>query len=313
MWYTLKKAYIGIVMSYLSISKELKRIYGCKVYKIALSADMSCPNRDGTKGLGGCIFCNCSGDFAVRKKTSIKSQIEDAIRLVENKNKSGKYIAYFQSGTNTYASCQKLSSIFRKAINNEKIVALSIGTRPDCLPDNVLSLLEKLNKIKPVWVELGLQTKFDETAKFIRRGFELSEYESAVKKLKSIGITVITHMIIGLPFETKEMIVETARYIGKSGADGIKFHLLHILEDTDLAEIYRKGIFKTLELDEYVDILKECVEVIPPDMVIHRLTGDGWKKKLISPLWSGDKKKVLNTINKYFELNNVNQGSKFFD
>lgn len=300
-------------MRYYSLNEYLKKTYGCKVYKIALSCNMSCPNRDGTKGFGGCIFCNGSGDFSTDKTTSINRQIEEAKAFVSHKNINGKYIAYFQSGTNTYASVQKLSSIFRRAISHPDVVALSIGTRPDCLPDNVLRLLEKLNRIKPVWVELGLQTVNCDTARFIRRGFELSEYETAVKKLKNIGINVITHMIIGLPFETKEMIVDTAKYIGEIGSDGIKFHLLHVLRDTDLADLYLKGEFSTLTMEEYIDILMECLRVIPPDMVVHRLTGDGDKKKLIAPLWSGDKKKVLNSINKALNDNDVYQGAYYKD
>ncbi len=298
-------------MRYLSLNEEMKRIFGCKVYKLALSASMSCPNRDGTKGWRGCIFCNGSGDFAVTKKTSINFQIENAIEKVKHKNRSGKYVAYFQSGTNTYASVQKLSAIFRRAMAHPDVVALSIGTRPDCLSQNVLKLLEKLNKIKPVWVELGLQTVHTESVKYIRRGYENIEYDKAVWELKKIGVTVITHMIIGLPHETNEMIVETARYIGKSGADGIKFHLLHILEDTDLADEYAKGKFSVLSMEEYISILEECVQVIPPQMVIHRLTGDGAKKKLIAPLWSGDKKNVINSINKAFEKDNIYQGQKY--
>ncbi len=298
-------------MEYLGLNDEMKRIFGCKVYKVALSASMSCPNRDGTKGYGGCIFCNGSGDFAVSKRKSINIQIEEAIEKVKHKNKDGKYIAYFQSGTNTYASVKKLSAIFRRAISHPDIVAISIGTRPDCLPENVLKLLEKLNKIKPVWVELGLQTIHKKTAEYIRRGFELDEYNNAVTSLKNIGVNVITHMIIGLPDENKDMIVETAKHIGNIGSDGIKFHLLHILSDTDLGNEYLNGNIDVLSMEEYIDILEECVRVIPPHMVIHRLTGDGDKKKLLAPLWSGDKKTVLNSINKAFERDNVRQGEKF--
>ncbi len=296
-------------MRYYSLNEYLKKTYGCKVYKIALSCNMSCPNRDGTKGIGGCIFCNGSGDFSTPKKTSVIKQINDAIERVKHKNKDGKYIAYFQSGTNTYASVQKLSALFRRAISHPNVVALSIGTRPDCLPKNVLSLLEKLNKIKPVWVELGLQTIHENTAEFIRRGYDLSEYENAVSDLKSIGVNIITHVIIGLPRETKEMIVETAKYVGKTGSDGIKFHLLHVLEDTDLSALYLEGEFSSLSMEEYIDILMECIKVIPKDMVVHRLTGDGYKKKLIAPLWSGDKKNVLNSINKALEREGIVQGS----
>ncbi len=298
-------------MRYYSLNEYFKKTYGFKVYKIALSCNMSCPNRDGKKGYGGCIFCNGSGDFSTVKKTSVVSQIDEAIKRVKHKNSDGKYIAYFQSGTNTYASVQKLSAIFRRAISHPEVIALSIGTRPDCLPENVLWLLKRLNQIKPVWVELGLQTIHSETATYIRRGFSLEEYDKAVKQLKEIGVNVITHMIIGLPYESREMIIETARYIGKSGSDGIKFHLLHVLSDTDLADRYMKGEFTTLELDEYINILSECIKVIPSHMVVHRLTGDGYKKKLLSPLWSGDKKNVLNKINKAFDSLNIVQGSEY--
>lgn len=298
-------------MRYYSLNEYLKKTYGCKVYKIALSCEMSCPNRDGTKGYGGCIFCNGSGDFSTKKKASVMKQIDEAIEVVKHKNKGGKYIAYFQSGTNTYASVQRLSAIFRRAISHPDVVALSIGTRPDCLPKNVLKLLEKLNKIKPVWVELGLQTIHADTATYIRRGFDLEEFDKAVKNLSEIGVNVIAHMIIGLPFEDKKMIVETAEYIGKSGANGIKFHLLHVLSDTDLADAFLKNEFSTLSLEEYIDILSDCIKVIPKDMVVHRLTGDGYKKKLLAPTWSGDKKNALNKINKAFEINNIIQGSNY--
>ena len=285
---------------YISLNEYLRNKFGCKVYKLALSAVTTCPNRDGTVGFGGCIFCGeeGSGSFASPVTMSVTDQIELAKQKIKNKTNSNKYIAYFQSFTNTYAPIDYLEKVFFEAISHPEVVVLSIATRPDCLPQDVLKLLEKLNKIKPVWVELGLQTIHEETAKYRRRGYPLSCYDSAVKNLKSIGVKVVTHMIIGLPFETEEMMVETAKYIGKSKADGIKLQLLHILKGTDLEKEYLVGKFETLSLEQYTEILKKCLTVLPPDIIVHRITGDGDKKKLIAPLWSADKKKVLNYINK---------------
>jgi radical SAM protein (TIGR01212 family) len=285
---------------YLSLNEYLKNTFGCKVYKIALDAGFTCPNRDGSVGRGGCIFCSGagSGDFTFRGK-SIEEQIEDGKRLLSKKAdpSSAKYIAYFQAFTNTYAPAEKLESIFMPVIIRDDIAALSIATRPDCLPADVLHLLEKLNRIKPVWVELGLQTSNEETAKYINRCYENKVYDKAVADLISIGLTqIITHVIIGLPGESKEDMLGTVRYVASSGSNGIKLQLLHVLKGTRLAEDYAKGLFKTLEMDEYLDIIKECLKIIPPDMVVHRLTGDGAKKDLIAPLWSADKKRVLNAM-----------------
>ena len=282
------------------LNEYLKKEYGGKVYKLALSAVTTCPNRDGKVGFGGCIFCGeeGSGSFASPVNLSVLEQIETAKAKIKSKTDADKFISYFQSFTNTYAPVEYLEKVFFEAISHPQVVILSIATRPDCLPDEVLALLERLNKIKPVWVELGLQTIHEKTAQYIRRGYPLSVYDDAVKKLKRIGINVITHMIIGLPFESEKMIIETADYIGRSGADGIKLQLLHVLKGTDLEKEYLAGKFKTLSLERYTEILKKCLAVLPPDMVIHRITGDGDKKKLIAPLWSGDKKKVLNYINK---------------
>ena len=284
---------------YISLNKYLQNEFGCKVYKLALSAVTTCPNRDGTVGFGGCIFCGeeGSGSFASPVSMSITTQIELAKQKIKNKTNSNKYIAYFQSFTNTYAPIDYLEKVFFEAITHPEVVILSIATRPDCLPQDVLKLLEKLNKIKPVWVELGLQTIHEETAKYIRRGYPLSCYDNAVKNLKAIGVKVVTHMIIGLPFETEEMMVETAKYIGESKADGIKLQLLHVLKGTDLEKEYLEGKFQVLSLEKYTEILKKCLAILPPDIIVHRITGDGDKKKLIAPLWSGDKKKVLNYIN----------------
>ena len=299
-------------MSY-SLSEYLKSRFGCKVYKLALSGGMTCPNRDGTLGTRGCIFCSQkgSGDFAETKCENITQQIENAKRRVEAKIKSGKFIAYFQDFTNTYAPTEHLERIFLKAINHPDIVALSIATRPDCLPKEVLNLLERLNKIKPVWVELGLQTVHPASARYIRRGYDLNVFDKAVKDLKNIGVKVIAHMIAGLPQETDEMIFETASYIGHSGADGIKIHLLHVLEGTDLADDYEKGKFQLPTLEKYTELVLGCLKRIPKTMVVHRLTGDGAKRDLIAPLWSADKKKVLNYINKEISNSNLRQGELF--
>ena len=221
-----------------------------------------------------------------------------------------KFIAYFQSFTGTYAPVERLRALYRKTIEHPEIVALSIGTRPDCLSDEVISLLADLNRTKPVWVELGLQTIHESTAEYIRRGYPLAVFDDALRRLHVAGITVIVHMILGLPGETPEMMVETARYIGQSGTEGIKFQLLHVLAGTDLAEDYRNGLFRVLSLEEYIRVLEQCIEIIPADMVIHRLTGDGAKRNLIAPLWSADKKHVLNEINRAFDRDRVMQGSK---
>lgn len=296
---------------YRSLNDELKEKFGEKVYKLALEGGFTCPNRDGTLGTKGCIFClGGSGDFAEKPCENLTTQIEKAKERVSHKNPGGKYIAYFQSYTNTYGPIEKMKKLFSEAISHPDIVALSIGTRPDCLSDEVVELLSSLNQTKPVWVELGLQTIHEKTAEYIRRGYPLSVFDSAVERLKKAGIYVIVHMIIGLPEETPEMIFETAEYIGKSGADGIKLQLLHVLSGTDLAEDYENEKFKTLELDEYIEILEGCVERIPKDMTIHRLTGDGSKKHLVAPLWSADKKRVLNAINSAFKKDDIIQGSK---
>ncbi len=284
---------------YKSLNEHLRERFGTKVYKIALSSGCTCPNRDGTVGVGGCIFCadTGSGDFAQAAELPIKEQIKLAKEKISAKNKGGKYIAYFQSFTNTYGSVEFLEPKFREALADEDVVALSIATRPDCLPEDILEMLARLNAIKPVWVELGLQTIHEETAKYIRRGYELEVYDKAVKDLHAIGVEVITHVIIGLPGESEEDILATVRYVVDSKAEGIKLQLLHVIEGTDLAIDYRAGAFNTLEMDEYIRIIQKCVELIPETMVIHRLTGDGNKKTLLAPLWSGDKKKVLNALN----------------
>ncbi len=285
---------------YKSLNQYLKERFGTKVYKIALSSGCTCPNRDGTVGVGGCIFCadTGSGDFAQSATLPIKEQIQLAKEKVASKNKGGKYIAYFQSFTNTYGSVEFLEPKFMEAMEDEEVVAVSIATRPDCLPEEILDMLSRLNAIKPVWVELGLQTIHPKTTEYIRRGYPLEVYDKAVKDLHAIGVEVITHVIIGLPDETKEDMLQTVRYVVESKAEGIKLQLLHVIEGTDLAKDYEAGDFNTLAMEEYLQIIKECVDLIPETMVIHRLTGDGNKKTLIAPLWSADKKRVLNELNK---------------
>lgn len=286
-------------MKYTTLNNYLKERFGEKVYKIALNGGFTCPNRDGTIDTRGCIFCSKggSGDFAENPDLTITEQIENGKKRLEKKIKNGKYIAYFQAFTNTYAPVERLRTIYEEAINHPDIVALSIGTRPDCLGDDVLALLDELNKIKPIFVELGLQTINEDTAKYIRRGYTLEVYDKAVADLHKIGINVVTHIILGLPNESKEDMLNSVKYACKV-TDGIKLQLLHILKGTDLAKDYEQGKFEVLTLEQYTEIIKECVQIIPENVVIHRLTGDGAKKDLIAPLWSADKKTVLNTINR---------------
>lgn len=287
-------------MKYYSLNNYLKNTFGDKVYKISLNAGFTCPNRDGTIDNRGCIFCSKggSGDFAEDEHLTITQQIENGKNRVKSKIKSEKYIAYFQAFTNTYAPVEILKEKYLEAIHHKDIVALSIATRPDCLGDEVIELLNEMNQIKPVFVELGLQTIHKKSADYIRRGYELDVYDRAVKKLKSIGVNIVVHLIIGLPNESKNDMLESVKYVCQSGIDGIKLQLLHILKNTDLADEYYRGKVKVLAFDEYLDIIKACIDIIPDNIVIHRLTGDGAKKDLIAPLWSADKKRVLNAINK---------------
>ena len=319
---------------YYSFDYFLKNTFGEKIYKVSLNGGMTCPNRDGTLGERGCIFCSAggSGDFAAPMHETVTKQIDTAIEGIKKaKTVGNKFIAYFQSYTNTYAPVEYLREIFTEAIMHPQIVALSIGTRPDCLGEDVIELLEELNKIKPVWVELGLQTIHEKTAKFIRRGYSLKIFEEAVKKLNRIGVDVIVHVILGLPFETCEDILETIRYLSgysKNFFDknvmpdtgqinkrvgwiqGIKLQLLHILSGTDLADYQSE--FSVLTLEEYVDLVLNCIELLPQDIVIHRITGDGPKKLLLAPLWSASKKTVMNTIHKTMKERDSWQGKRSF-
>ena len=280
-----------------------KETFGCKVYKLSLDAGFTCPNRDGTLDTRGCIFCSDygGGEFAQGQCESIALQLEKAKERVSNKIKNGKYIAYFQSFTNTYAPVETLRRLYEQALAPEDVVGLAIGTRPDCLPGDVVALLGQLNKIKPVMVELGFQTANEETARSIRRGYENRVYTHAVAQLRREGIHVVTHIIIGLPGETAADAIATTKAAVEAGTDGVKFHLLHVLRGTDLEKEYLAGKFRCLELEEYAAILKQCLALLPPQTVVHRITGDGAKRDLIAPLWSADKKRVLNYLNQYLE------------
>lgn len=291
---------------YRSLSDYYIRRFGCKVYKLAIDGGFTCPNRDGTVGFGGCSFCagDGSGAFAEKQCASVSQQLEKAKSRVKDKIRDGKYIAYFQSFTNTHAPASHLEALFREAIEPEDIVGLSIGTRPDCLPQETVDLLAGLNQIKPIWVELGLQTIHDKSAEKFNRGYQSAVYYDAVRRLKNAGIEVVTHIILGLPGEDREMMLQTTRSVVNAGTDGIKFHLLHVLKGTAWEQDYKNGLFKCLTLEEYACLLKACLDLLPDHIVVHRITGDGAKKDLIAPLWSADKKRVLNYLHRYLACEN---------
>lgn len=284
---------------YTTLNEHYRQRFGCKVYKLSIDGGFTCPNRDGKIGWDGCIFCSGegSGEFA-EKGSSITVQLERAKARVSGKTKDGKYIAYFQSFTGTYAPVEVLAQRYMEAIAPDYIVGLAIGTRPDCLENNVIGLLERINRIKPVTLELGLQTIHDDSVRYIRRGYENDVYYDAVRRLKAAGIGVVTHIILGLPGETPEMAAETTRHAVAAGTDGVKFHLLHVLKGTDLCKDYEAGKFQCLTLEEYGSWLKLCIDQLPEHIVVHRITGDGAKRDLTAPLWSGDKKRVLNYLNR---------------
>ncbi len=286
-------------MKYRSLNQHYREKFGCKVYKLSIDGGFTCPNRDGTVGIGGCIFCSGegSGEFA-EKGCDILSQLENAKKRISEKCNSGKYIAYFQSFTGTYSPVETLRKRYLAAIAPDDIVGLAIGTRPDCLPPETVALLAEINAIKPVSVELGLQTVHEKTAEYIRRGYATEVYFDAVRRLKSAGIEVVTHIILGLPGESPEMMVQTTRQAVQSGTDGVKFHLLHVLEGTALAADYRAGKFQCLTMEEYGEILRLCLAELPPEVTVHRITGDGAKRSLIAPMWSANKKEVLNYLNR---------------
>ena len=286
---------------YTTLNEYYRRKFGCKVYKLSIDGGFTCPNRDGTVGFGGCIFCSAagSGEFAAQTAGSIAAQLEAAKQRVIAKNKDGKYIAYFQSFTNTYAPVDVLRRKYLAAIAPDDIVGLAVGTRPDCLPAETVALLRQINKIKPVSVELGLQTVHQATVSYIRRGYVNQTYFDAVQRLKAAGIEVVTHIILGLPGETPEMAAETTRRAVAAGTDGVKFHLLHVLRGTDLEKDFSAGNFQCLSLEEYTRWLKLCLAEVPKGVVVHRITGDGAKRDLVAPLWSADKKKVLNYLHQH--------------
>lgn len=300
-------------MYYYALNDYLKNKYGRKIYKIALDAGRTCPNRDGCCGSRGCIFCsgNGSGEFAADRNRPISEQLREAKERIQKKLPKGDvgYIAYFQAFTNTYGTVEELEPIFWEAIKDPEVMILSIATRPDCLPPDILAMLERLNRYKPVWVELGLQTIWEDTAQYIRRGYDLAVYDQAVRALTERNLEVITHVILGLPGETVEQMLATVEYVGRTGTQGIKLQLLHVLKRTDLETDYRDGKFRMLEMMEYIDILEQCIRHLPKDMVIHRLTGDGDKRLLVAPQWSGNKRMVMNTIRREFTVRNVIQGS----
>lgn len=286
------------------LSDHYRQTFGCKVYKLSLDGGFTCPNRDGTLGTRGCIFCSekGSGEFAEGSCGSISRQLERAKERVRGKNREGKYIAYFQSFTNTYAPVAVLEQRYREAIAPEDIVGLAVATRPDCLPEEVVALLARINRIKPVSVELGLQTVHEDTARYLRRGYPTAVYLDAVKRLKAAGLEVVTHIILGLPGETEEMMMETTRQAVAAGTDGVKFHLLHVLRGTDLEQEYLQGRVEPLSLERYGQILKACISCLPEHIIVHRITGDGAKRDLIAPAWSADKKRVLNYLYKVLDI-----------
>jgi len=289
----------------LTANEHYKARFGCKMYKASISFAKTCPNRDGTKGTGGCIFCSAggSGEFAACAGKSITEQIDEAISRVEKKAGPGAgYIAYFQSFTNTYCSPEMLAAAMDEAISHPRVKALSIATRPDCLPEEILKVISERAAKIPVYVELGLQTSNDETAKIINRCYETREYDDAVRRLKEAGVNVITHVIFGLPKETEAQMMESVRHCVSAGTDGIKLTCLYVLKDTVLERMWRDGKFEVLGQEEYFDIVEKAISLLPPDTVVHRLTGDGPKKLLLAPTWTADKRGVINYVNRRFSL-----------
>ena len=305
---------------YYSLNDYLKNAYGEKIYKIAIDAGLSCPNRDGKIDTRGCIFCSAggSGDFAIARKDfpTVSKQIEAGISLFRGKNVGNKFIAYFQAYTNTYGPLEYLESIFKEALSHPMVAGISIATRPDCLGTDVLNLLKSLKSEfadKFIWIELGLQTIHEDTALYIRRGYSLDIFEKALHSLNFLDIPVIVHVILGLPLENRERILETIDYLANKQIFGIKLQLLHILKGTDLAKNYENNLFSVYTKDEYIDLVIDCIEHLPKDIVLHRVTGDGPKKLLIAPLWSGNKKDVLNSLHHRFKERGAYQGRLFYD
>ena len=305
---------------YYSLNDYFKNTYGEKIYKIAIDAGLSCPNRDGKIDTRGCIFCSAggSGDFAVSRKNfpSVSAQIEAGLSLFRGKTVGDKFVAYFQAYTNTYGPLDYLDNIFTEALSHPMVAGISIATRPDCLGEDVLALLNSLKERYPnkfIWIELGLQTIHEDTAKFIRRGYSLPVFEKALSSLNSLNIPIIVHIILGLPGENRDRILETIDYLARKNIFGIKLQLLHILKNTDLAKDYEKNLFSVYSKEEYIDLVIDCIEHLPKDVVLHRVTGDGPKNLLIAPLWSGNKKDVLNSLHRRFKERDAYQGRYFYD
>lgn len=286
------------------ISDVLKEQYGEKIYRLALSSGCTCPNRDGKVGTGGCTFCSegGSGEFAA-KPAPIAEQIEAAKKLVSAKTKGSRFIAYFQSYTNTYGDVNRLRTLYTETIERDDIAILSVGTRPDCLPDEMISMLAELNRRKPVWVELGLQTGNDETAARINRCYPRATFEDAYGRLKKAGLSVIVHLIFGLPGENEDDMLDSVRYLAKltPPPGGVKLQLLQILRGTKIAEEYERSPWPIMTLAEYAELITKAVRLLPPKTVVHRLTGDGPKRLLIEPQWCADKKRVLNTLRRHLD------------
>ncbi len=305
---------------YYSLNDYLKETYGEKIYKIAIDAGLTCPNRDGKIDTHGCIFCSAggSGDFAIARKDfpSVSAQLDAGLSLFHDKNVGNKFIAYFQAYTNTYGPIEYLENIFTEALSHPMVAGISIATRPDCLPDDVLALLQGLKERfanKFIWIELGLQTIHEDTAEYIRRGYTLPVFEKALSSLNALGIPVVVHVILGLPGENRERILETIDYLAEKDIFGIKLQLLHILKGTDLAKDYEKNLFSVYTKEEYIDLVIDCIEHLPKDVILHRVTGDGPKNLLIAPLWSGNKKDVLNALHRRFKERGAYQGRDFYD
>lgn len=298
---------------YYSLDYYLRRNYGEKLYKLSLNGGMTCPNRDGTLGDEGCIFCSegGSGDFASDARLSIPAQLKTAKSLISRKYSGHSYIAYFQAYTNTYAPAGYLKDIFTQALSDPEVKILSIATRPDCLGPDILDLLARLQRIKPVWIELGLQTSHEDTAALIKREYELKVFESAVAALRSLDIPVIVHTILGLPGEDQDRVLETIDYLNQQDIQGIKFQLLHILSGTLLEEYYSSHPFWIPTEEEYTVLIGRCIARLRPDIVIHRLTGDAPRELLVAPLWTGDKRKVLNSIGKHLKSLDIWQGKGY--
>lgn len=298
---------------YYALDYYLKSTFQNKLYKLPLDGGFTCPNRDGSLSRDGCIFCSeeGSGDFASPAYLPIREQLQLAKSNITHKVKSQKYIAYFQAFTNTYGTVNHLRHIFMEAIKDSEVYILSIATRPDCLSNDIIALLNELNQIKPVWVELGLQSSNSNSAKYINRCYGLSTFETAVTDLRRINVEVIVHTIIGLPSESPDGILRTIEYLNTQDIQGIKLQLLHVLKNTQLADEYSRKLFWIPTMDEYIALLGKCVNQLRPDIVIHRITGDGPKELLIAPLWSGNKKLVLNSVGKYFKEHDISQGRDY--